>query len=64
MRWIKCSKKLPKKFGRYLTFDNETYECYTTWFGETGWFNRDEMGIKKYNVTHWMPLPPPPKGGE
>lgn len=52
--WIKCSKRLPEKDGRYLVF--VPYPSYP-WVGVSslrkGKFDDD-------NVTHWMPLPEPP----
>lgn len=33
------------------------------WDGE-GWVNERSRSRQYYHPTHWMPLPPPPTGGE
>lgn len=61
--WISVNEKLPDKSGQYLTF----HGCYTGIVDysveKKGWnitYCEDrETEIK--NVTHWMPLPEPPK---
>lgn len=71
-KWIPVSERLPKKHGRYLvaepSYINESgYTIFTVWFDkEGGFYDSDpEWGdIPMENVTHWMPLPEPPKEGE
>ena len=65
-RWIPVTERLPKKNGKYL--------CYVKRFGQYAGmqyyyvdvlvfqedcFYEDEIGTER--VTHWMPLPEPPK---
>lgn len=55
--WISVKDGLPDKNARYLVFfDNiEPEYCigFSSFFVETKEFNHT-------NITHWMPLPPPP----
>lgn len=65
-RWISVAERLPEKNGKYL--------CYVKRFGQYAGmqyyyvdvlvFQEDrffEDGIGTERVTHWMPLPQPPK---
>lgn len=58
--WIPVAEQLPKKSGYCL--------CY--WHGHTArckfWrqYPRFEFNGREVKVTHWMPLPEPPKEGE
>lgn len=59
-KWISVKDRLPSKDGCYLVAVTDDYHrrySKTTWFSCNGgsWF-------PKQNVTHWMPLPQPPKG--
>ena len=52
-RWISVEERLPEKNGKTLVYDlrfgiGSAFFCYDSW---------DDMD----NVTHWMPLPEPPK---
>lgn len=58
--WIAVEERLPDRVGKYLvaTFDRRVgignlidYYCV------------GELSFDSYKVTHWMPLPEPPKGG-
>lgn len=57
--WIPVSDRLPddaKEVLIYYRHDDGSHNIDTDQYGELGWsFYRDE------NVTHWMPLPAPPK---
>ena len=59
-RWIPVTERLPEELKPVLTLNEEGYfsEC-GRWTGrrwETTWEFEDLTG-----VTHWMPLPEPPK---
>lgn len=60
-RWIPVTERLPEKEGLYLVAvrnDHERRYSKTAWYhGHGNWFLRQK-------VTHWMPLPEPPKGVE
>ena len=67
--WIGVDERLPEDDTTVLAYGGDIY--YLTfdvfpnggrwWTEDHGWFTTDELGI-----THWMPLPEPPKmkGGE
>lgn len=60
---IPCNKRLPEKDGDYLCISNNEYkilpyrngEFYCTCFDSV-------LRCCNSSVTHWMPLPQPPKG--
>lgn len=53
--WIKCTENLPEQGVKCLVFDAETKYISINIIMEDGkWY----VG---YNITHWMPLPQPPK---
>lgn len=62
-RWIPVTERLPESTERYLVmrFDyvTKTPFCDLLWFENGRWWNRRYEG--NYAVTHWMPLPEPPK---
>ena len=59
--WISVEERLPDRVGKYLvfTFDRRVYLCDFIDHYCDGDFQFDD-----YRVTHWMPLPMPPKGDE
>lgn len=61
-RWIPVSESLPEKFQIVLRLRNCRdafgFECVMR---NGGWLNDDVLDAP---VTHWMPLPEPPKEGE
>ena len=64
--WISVKDRLPDAKGEYLTayhpchWDSVDYRRtqidVDTWRGKTTWAKK-----KYHRVTHWMPLPEPPK---
>lgn len=50
--WIPVTE--PPKYGDYYLVCDNCGRVYTTPFGNIGWWLES-------NVTHWMPLPKPPK---
>ncbi len=67
MEWVSVEDKLPPfKEKEYIVTDGDNVDVYW-WkhfrsFGrkqEWCWNDRDEFF--DFNVTHWMPLPKPPK---
>lgn len=65
--WIPVADRLPEKRGEYLAYIKWADEATTLRYigkrfnGEPVW--RDDDGFERC-VTHWMPLPEPPKEGE
>lgn len=58
--WFKCSERTPQQQGEYIVnvyLDNgsETGQFFQHWDGEK-WQKFDSSV-----VTHWMPIPEPPK---
>ncbi len=58
-KWISVKHELPKGYFDVL--------CYTSTGCEIGWHGQDSCWYTKggsfmRDVTHWMPLPEPPKG--
>ena len=62
-RWIPVTERLPEDGERALVmrFDYVTNTPFydLLWFDKGEWWNRRYTG--DYAVTHWMPLPEPPK---
>lgn len=64
-KWISVKERLPEKRGIYLAHivhhncKNDSYWCVCVEYynPEDGWTSLSDL----YEVTHWMPLPEPPK---
>lgn len=68
-KWIPVTERLPDRMGqcvcRYVFGDNEEYPFYQVlWYytavEQPHFQGEGTMGLR---VTHWMPLPEPPKEG-
>jgi hypothetical protein len=63
--WISVNDKLPENIGYCLVYFNEDWNFDKLW--KIGWafFNSDSRFCHEngyhHTVTHWMPLPEPPK---
>ena len=55
--WIGVEERLPDEQGRFLIVDKEGQMNTAFYSPRFGWFSH--FRIK--NITHWMPLPEPPK---
>ena len=65
-QWIPVSERLPDKNVVVLVHYIHSY-CDTDgyWSICTTFFDGDQFGIwVGYKVTHWMPIPEPPKGAQ
>lgn len=65
--WIKCSEKMPENDKSVLVAikeDGDTYICVGETFVGGDWMINGEHWYEKSDpaITHWMPLPEPPKG--
>lgn len=65
MEWISVEDRLPKQVENYFDSKNvlvcsEYGEVFISWFKFD--FNGWDLTLNyQVNVTHWMPLPEPPK---
>lgn len=58
LRWRSCKREKPTKKGRYeVVCRNGDIPPYVL----LGFYNPDNPGWDLYGVTHWRPLPEPPK---
>lgn len=55
MKWIPVTERLPVKWQNVIAVSKHGNMCIDYVFTDGRWFS----GRK---VTHWMPLPTPPKG--
>jgi hypothetical protein len=56
--WISVEERLPDGNGRFLTVDGKGNMMTCYFGGRFGWF---ASVCDKNAITHWMPLPEPPK---
>lgn len=65
-KWIPVTERLPKAFRAVLAYcpnGGNIYEVYLNTRSEWHFFDETVAGAVLQNaVTHWMPLPEPPKG--
>lgn len=62
MNWIKCSVALPATSKYVLVYDSGTRSVRIAWWGNK--WNAGTHSTLTFNddsVTHWQPLPEPPK---
>jgi hypothetical protein len=62
--WISVKDEMPSKEGTYLChFDDGVIETFNYSFDDDVWGVVDYWNvITSSYVTHWMPMPRPPKG--
>lgn len=65
MEWIDCSEKLPDRPCRCIVFapdgDSQTKDLVIEATHLGGSFTTGYYSNRVRGVTHWMPLPDPPK---
>ncbi len=62
MEWISVKDRFPEKDITVLTWDGDYIETMAYWYDENNkqvWFS--PPAPPKDYITHWMPLPEPPK---
>lgn len=57
--WISVDERLPEQYGLFLIADDKGNMEVASWTKQFGWFSG---GNRVKRVTHWMPMPEPPKG--
>lgn len=57
--WVSVEERLPKGLTPVITYPNENGEVFYSFFREPNSFVGEHPLVK---VTHWQPLPEPPKG--
>jgi hypothetical protein len=61
--WIPVSERLPKLYETVIVCDvREQYVGAWMYYGNGDWVYDDKM-FDTEEITHWMPLPEPPKEG-
>ena len=69
-KWIPVTERLPEYMENVLVTDGvfsgmgwrDWYDCYDTKPRE--YWIAPSTNVNESNITHWMPLPEPPKDGE
>lgn len=61
--WISVQNELPKKLTRVIVIDNGGFGVITGMLSDRGWY-LEGIFDPYAKITHWMPLPEPPKQPE
>lgn len=66
--WIKCSERLPENGQSVIAYQKSDvdFETASLYYVVSGYFNGQKFNLDdgssdEYPITHWMPLPEPPK---
>ena len=63
-KWIPVSERLPNLYETVIVCDvREQYVGAWMYYGNGDWLHDDKL-FDTEDITHWMPLPEPPKEGE
>ena len=64
-KWIPVTERLPESIDEFIVMINHADMPTTLWYDcwKECWYQPEIEGGdgRKYDVTHWMPLPEPPK---
>lgn len=60
MKWISVKDKLPNKKQEVICFDGKEVFSGVEYSEKYG-FTWIDLGYTPNDITHWMPLPDPPK---
>jgi hypothetical protein len=63
-KWIPVTEKLPEEKHAVIVWEPKYLNPYICVLSEGDWYVFGGYGVKVYGVTHWMPLPQPPKAEE
>lgn len=61
MKWISVKEKLPKKDELVIVCFNEKSVTFGKFIEKNLWFVHGYYWFQSTKVTHWIPLPNPPK---
>lgn len=62
--WISIKDRLPHNLQKVLVY-TEFKRMFDAWFSNGVWYeNHEGRNLDFDGVTHWMPLPEPPKYSE
>ena len=60
--WISVKDRLPEDDATYLVYGRNGYGiAFAIYYGDGEWLTCDDLTNITRFVTHWMPLPEPPK---
>ena len=60
--WISVKDRLPEDDATYLVYGRNGYGIvFAVYYGDGEWLTCDDLTNITRFVTHWMPLPMPPK---
>lgn len=61
--WIPVSERLPEEYTMVLVWEGDY--AFRAEHAEGKWYEATNEPISEHvNITHWMPLPPAPNGGD
>jgi hypothetical protein len=61
-QWISVKDRLPDEDGWYLVYKHNRVRV-AEWCKDC-WYNESDLPIDDCAITHWQPLPEPPKEGD
>ncbi len=62
-KWIPCSERMPENYKNVLLYGKKIgiLKGFFTAYKDLYIADSGNTGVRKYAVTHWMPLPDPPE---
>ena len=57
--WVSVSERLPERGENYLCCEDDIMAIFVAYYNDSGW---KRPLYRETTVTHWKPLPEPPKG--
>ena len=62
MDWISVKDRLPESYATYLVYELNVHRiAFADYYGDGEWLACYNLTNITRCVTHWMPLPEPPK---
>ena len=61
-QWISVKERLPRNYIEVMVFDAIDRSIFLGAIGYSGEWEIPGFRTCRFNITHWMPLPEPPKG--